>query len=131
MLYVYRKFVPGCGPRLIMCSGNNIKLEQTYPEEKKSSLPKYSVPSCSISNKYNFSNMNIFTQFGDLCPSQMLSLFSEFRSWPEYPLSPFLASLENCLLKLEAAEEQDINDDDDHQEEHISHEMDKGNISNK
>lgn len=61
--------------------------------------------------------MNIFTQFGDLNPSQMLSLFSEFRSWPEYAVSPFLASLENCLLKLEAAEEQDINEDDDNQEE--------------
>lgn len=101
-----------------MCSGGDTKLDLTYAEEKKTShLPKYSIPSQTISNKNHFPNMNIFTQFGDLNPSQLLSLFSEFRSWPEYAVSPFLASLENCLLKLEAAEEQDINEDDDNQEE--------------
>lgn len=47
----------------------------------------------------------------------MLSLFSKFRSWPEYAVGPFLASLESCLLKLEGTEEQDINEDDDNQEE--------------
>ncbi|KAL5275676.1 mtTFB2 family protein [Megaselia abdita] len=110
------KFVPNCGPRLIMCS-ESAKLDFTYAEEKKASLPQYSIASFTISNKNHFPYMNIFTQFGDMNPSQMLSLFSEFRSWPEYAVSPFLASLENCLLKLEVAEEQDINEDDDPQEE--------------
>lgn len=55
--------------------------------------------------------INIYTQFGDLLPSQMLTLFNQFRHWPEYGESSFLASLENALLKLETAnDEQNLED---------------------
>jgi len=41
----------------------------------------------------------------------MLTLFSQFRQWPEYGESSFLASLENALLKLETAnDEQNLED---------------------
>lgn len=60
--------------------------------------------------------MNIYTQFGDLTPSQMLTLFSLFRKWPEYKESSFLASFENNMLKMEASVEQSVEgiaEDDD------------------
>lgn len=41
----------------------------------------------------------IFTQFGDLTPSQMLSTFLKFISLPEYKDSPFLSSMENRISK--------------------------------
>lgn len=45
--------------------------------------------------------MDIFTEFGDLSPTQFLTLFDQFRSWPEYAESPFTASLENHLMKTQ------------------------------
>lgn len=61
----------------------------------------YSELATTISNQNFFENMNIFTQFGDLSPSQVLSIFDEFINWPEYKQCPFIASMENSLLKLE------------------------------
>ncbi|KFM79897.1 Dimethyladenosine transferase 2, mitochondrial, partial [Stegodyphus mimosarum] len=33
--------------------------------------------------------MNVFTRFGDLNPKQILMLFNQFSSWPEYEDSSF------------------------------------------
>jgi len=64
-----------------------------------------------MSTRNYYPGINIYTQFGDLRPSQMLTLFSQFRQWPEYGESSFLASLENALLKLETAnDEQNLED---------------------
>lgn len=58
-----------------------------------------------------FPGINIYTQFGDLTPSQVLTLFTQFRQWPEYSESSFLASMENTLLKLESANDEQSLDD--------------------
>lgn len=58
-----------------------------------------------------YPGINIYTQFGDLSPSQALTLFSQFRQWPEYSESSFLASMENTLLKLETANDEQSMDD--------------------
>lgn len=58
-----------------------------------------------------FPGINIYTQFGDLTPSQVLTLFTQFRHWPEYSESSFLASMENTLLKLESANDEQSLDD--------------------
>lgn len=60
--------------------------------------------------------MNIYTQFGDLTASQMLTLFTQFRKWPEYKDSSFLASFENSMLKMETSAEESVEsiaEDDD------------------
>lgn len=58
-----------------------------------------------------YPGINIYTQFGDLSPSQVLTLFTQFRQWPEYSESSFLASMENTLLKLETASDEQSLDD--------------------
>ncbi|KAG8233050.1 hypothetical protein J437_LFUL004271 [Ladona fulva] len=50
----------------------------------------------------------IFTQFGELSPSEILSVFQEFISWPEYSTSSFLPSMHTTLLKKYV----DLNKDD-------------------
>ncbi|XP_052859071.1 dimethyladenosine transferase 2, mitochondrial [Drosophila gunungcola] len=100
------KWVPGCGPRLIINPHASEPVTPTYPDELPKKLPQYSCQSTTMSTRDYFPGINIYTQFGDLRPSQMLTLFSQFRQWPEYGESSFLASLENALLKLETANEE-------------------------
>ncbi|XP_062124067.1 dimethyladenosine transferase 2, mitochondrial [Drosophila sulfurigaster albostrigata] len=102
------KWVPGCGPRLIINQSASTPVEPLYDDEN---LPPYSMPSTTMSTSDYFPNINIYTQFGDLSPSQMLTLFTQFRQWPEYSESSFLASLENTMLKLEAVTDEPGLDD--------------------
>ncbi|XP_072742687.1 dimethyladenosine transferase 2, mitochondrial [Anoplolepis gracilipes] len=51
------------------------------------------VPGCGI--RLIAKDYTIFTQFSDLTPTQMMELFKEFKSWPEYNESNFLASVHN------------------------------------
>lgn len=81
-------------------------------------LPKHTVISQPISNCDYYDNMNIFTEFGDLSPSNMLSLFDTFIGWPEYKESPFLTSMEANMVKMETSMETvdglAIPEEDDH-----------------
>ncbi|KAH8382513.1 hypothetical protein KR009_003928 [Drosophila setifemur] len=105
------KWVPGCGPRLIISPHGAESVTPTYPEDLPQKLPQYSSQSTSMSLRNYYPGINIYTQFGDLRPSQTLTLFSQFRQWTEYGESSFLASLENALLKLETAtDEQNLED---------------------
>lgn len=63
---VFRKWVPGCGIRLIA------------------------------------KDYTIFTQFGDLSSTEILELFKEFKSWPEYEKSYFIDSMRDSLHKVES-----------------------------
>lgn len=49
------------------------------------------VPSCGP--RLIKEGMNVFTKFGDLSPEQLLLLFNQFSSWPEYEESIFHVSL--------------------------------------
>lgn len=73
-------------------------------------------PSRTLSNEDFLPNMNIFTEFGDLSPSQVLTLFDQFINWPEYQECAFSASLENALMKASAVPD-DQADDLEHEEE--------------
>jgi dimethyladenosine transferase 2 len=61
--------------------------------------------------------MTIFTEFGDLTPQEILSLFHKFVSWPEYPVCPFIASMETSFTKLESGTDSIGKDSDDEAEE--------------
>lgn len=82
--------------------------------------------------------MNIYTQFGDLTASQMLTLFSQFRKWPEYKDSSFLASFENSMLKMETSAEESVesiaedddNDDVPVEEQTIPEEQNSSTVNN-
>ncbi|XP_024869004.1 dimethyladenosine transferase 2, mitochondrial [Temnothorax curvispinosus] len=53
------------------------------------------VPDCGI--RLIAKDYTIYTQFGDLTPIQILELFKEFKSWPEYKESYFIGSMNNSL----------------------------------
>uniref|UniRef100_W8AS10 rRNA adenine N(6)-methyltransferase n=1 Tax=Ceratitis capitata TaxID=7213 RepID=W8AS10_CERCA len=126
------KWIPGCGPRLIINNKPSVTLKPLYDDEDVALLPQYSSRCTTMSNRDFYPHLNIYTQFGDLSPSQMLTLFTQFRQWHEYGQSSFLASLENTLLKMEAAVEEniDIVEEDDLSSEEVVLEGDKETAPN-
>lgn len=95
------RWVPGCGPRLIVNTSNAQKGKILDPNYNREFLPIFSEPSKTLSTHDFFEQMNIFTEFGDLSPTETLTIFDQFVQWPEYEQSPFLTSIENNLMKLE------------------------------
>ncbi|KAL9899659.1 mitochondrial transcription factor B2 [Glossina fuscipes fuscipes] len=93
------KWIPGCGARLVVNNGKSEQPPQVYTDEQLSKLPKFSSPCKVLSTADALPPINIYTEFGDLNPNQMVALFRKFRTWPEYKDSSFLASLENTMLR--------------------------------
>lgn len=62
-------------------------------------------------------SIDIFTEFGDLTPTQILTLFSQFSSWPEYNECAFTASFENQLMKTQLTEDEHVDELDQPYEE--------------
>ncbi|KAL6434016.1 hypothetical protein ACFW04_005874 [Cataglyphis niger] len=54
------------------------------------------VPGCGI--RLIAKDYTIFTQYGDLTPVQIMELFKEFKSWPEYNESNFLTSMNDLNI---------------------------------
>lgn len=76
-----------------------------------------------ISTTDFYPNINIFTEFGDLSPSQMLTLFDQFKNCPGYKDSPFLSSMESSLIKLETSDDTiDIEPDSETNQKPLSNE---------
>lgn len=63
-----------------------------------------------ISTQDFLDHIDIFSQFGDLSPSQILTLYLQFISWPGFKRSPFQASMESSLIKMETSSESLIED---------------------
>ncbi|KAG5309222.1 TFB2M transferase, partial [Pseudoatta argentina] len=53
------------------------------------------IPGCGI--KLIAKDYTIYTQFGDLTPTQILELFKEFKSWPDYKESHFIESMKDSV----------------------------------
>ena len=77
------------------------------------SLPTYAEPCKTITTQDFVQNISIWTEFGDLSPTQTLTLFDQFINWPEYKQSPFIACLENNLMKMELVPEEEITEEED------------------
>lgn len=97
-----RRYIPGIGKRLILLqpaprSGQIIHTK--YP------LPDYCSHCYELTADDYFPNLNIYTEFGDLSPNQMLSLFLVFQNLPEFEDSLFLSNMETNLLKQTSTEE--------------------------
>lgn len=73
-------------------------------------LPELVEPCRQLSNEDFFDNINIYTEFGDLRPNQVLTLFNQFVSWPEHQESSFSDSLENILIKMHTNPEDNENE---------------------
>ncbi|XP_018372850.1 PREDICTED: dimethyladenosine transferase 2, mitochondrial isoform X2 [Trachymyrmex cornetzi] len=53
------------------------------------------IPDCGI--RLIAKDYTIYTQFGDLTPTQILELFKEFKSWPDYKESHFIDSMNDSV----------------------------------
>lgn len=82
----YRKWIPSCGLNILLP-----QLQQTKFRE----------------------DIDIFTQFGNLEPDEILSIFKEVMNHPGYSESPFLAMVESQLLKSETIETDLVRDNID------------------
>jgi dimethyladenosine transferase 2, mitochondrial len=119
---IFRRWIPNCGPRLIVNPTPSIQSELMNPNIDLSTLPPLSQPCYQLSNQDFLEDCHIFTEFGDLTPNQVLSLFDRFRNWPEFHQSSFNASLESALMKLhsspdDASESQGLVEEVDEEEE--------------
>lgn len=107
---MHRKWIPGCGVRLIMNNEPPQEIQYMYPNENVLDIPLHSNRCVHISDKDYFQDMNIYTQFGDLTPANFLRVYLDFSEWPEYRDSAFLAAFDNTILKLhESADDGDFN----------------------
>lgn len=46
------------------------------------------------------SNVNIFTEFGEISPQHIFYLFHEFINWPEYKDSSFISLMQQHYMKM-------------------------------
>ena len=119
-LYInFRRWIPGCGPRLIVNAKPNKKSEILYPSNDSNSLPPFIAPCTSLTVNDFVDNINIFTQFGNLTPTQILTTFNEFINWPEYESCAFVDVLEKALIKMHTRPEDadDVLSDDDNEDD--------------
>ena len=101
----FRRWIPSIGKRLILQRREKAPqlLQTNYP------LP----PMCShcyeLSNTDFHPALNIYTEFGDLTPNQILSLYTTFRRQPEFDECLFVANMETTLMR-QPTNEESIND---------------------
>lgn len=71
-------------------------------------LPELVEPCRKLSVEDVVDDMSIFTEFGDLSPSEILTIFNQFSSWPEYKECSFSAALERMLVKWHTNPEEHV-----------------------
>lgn len=95
--------MPGCGARLLPKFSTEPSIRsQPIKTVNLCETPPTTNPSMTLSHQDYYDKLNIFTQFGDLQPSEMFTLFREFRMLPDYLSCGFLASLDSVLVKMGA-----------------------------
>ncbi|XP_052902360.1 dimethyladenosine transferase 2, mitochondrial [Anopheles moucheti] len=86
-------WIPHCGARLILNA--NYTPRSTKKAPVASVLPSQLQKSSPLSSNDYADNMNIYTEFGELTPTQVLTLFNEFINWSEFHQSPFMQAVES------------------------------------
>ncbi|XP_058461497.1 dimethyladenosine transferase 2, mitochondrial [Malaya genurostris] len=87
------QWIPFCGVRLII-NRNYVPHQPISEAQTTNELQTFHRTSTPLRKNDLPERISIFTEFGELTPSQMISLFNEFRNWPEYRQSQFLTMLE-------------------------------------
>ncbi|XP_065085948.1 dimethyladenosine transferase 2, mitochondrial [Ochlerotatus camptorhynchus] len=95
------RWIPFCGARLILNQNYVTAPIPKNPSRKKKSKDSIIFHRSSLPLRENDfpERMTIFTEFGELTPSQILTVFNEFVSWPEFRQSPFLQTMEQHYSK--------------------------------
>lgn len=63
------------------------------------------IPGCGV--KLIKQGFNIYSQFGEMSPQEVLNLYLEFTSWPEFAGSSYLSAVEKYQTRLELSDEED------------------------
>ncbi|XP_050091458.1 dimethyladenosine transferase 2, mitochondrial, partial [Anopheles aquasalis] len=85
-------WIPNCGARLIMNPNYTKPLKKEQKPEI--TLPSQLLKSVPLDASDYVEKMTIYTEFGELTPSQVLTLFNEFINWSEFHQSPFVQAVE-------------------------------------
>uniref|UniRef100_A0A182TAI1 rRNA adenine N(6)-methyltransferase n=1 Tax=Anopheles maculatus TaxID=74869 RepID=A0A182TAI1_9DIPT len=103
-------WIPHCGARLILNANYTRRQTKKASSSAANVLPSQLPKSMPLSSNDYPTNMNIYTEFGELTPTQALTLFSEFINWPEFHQSPFMQAVESQKHKqrlMRTLEEED------------------------
>uniref|UniRef100_A0A336MXX8 Dimethyladenosine transferase 2, mitochondrial n=1 Tax=Culicoides sonorensis TaxID=179676 RepID=A0A336MXX8_CULSO len=113
--------------RWIPFAGRDIILNDNQQEMPKilhgnNNLPSFCSHCYELSKSDFYPNMNIFTEYGDLSPNQILTIFNTFRNLEGFKESSFITNMESQLMKQEVSEESinDIEQADDEVSKHES-----------
>uniref|UniRef100_A0A182Y3T3 rRNA adenine N(6)-methyltransferase n=1 Tax=Anopheles stephensi TaxID=30069 RepID=A0A182Y3T3_ANOST len=92
-------WIPHCGARLILNANYTRRTSKKAASSIANVLPSLLSKSMPLSSNDYPANMNIYTEFGELTPTQALTLFNEFINWSEFHQSPFMQAVESQKLK--------------------------------
>uniref|UniRef100_A0A182VZM2 Dimethyladenosine transferase 2, mitochondrial n=1 Tax=Anopheles minimus TaxID=112268 RepID=A0A182VZM2_9DIPT len=110
-------WIPHCGARLILNSNYTRRSTKTGPVLNV--LPSQLMKSMPLASNDYADNMNIYTEFGELTPTQVLTLFNEFINWSEFHQSPFMQAVESQKHKQRLMRQLDDEDTiDESNEQH-------------
>lgn len=109
-LFLLRRWIPNCGLRIILNAKPTEEPKLFDPKLDVKALPDFMEPCCKLSNENFVQNINIYTEFGDLHPTQVLTLFDQFINWPEFRECSFGALLEDVLIKLHTNPEESVDE---------------------
>ncbi|KAJ6643173.1 Dimethyladenosine transferase 2, mitochondrial, partial [Pseudolycoriella hygida] len=77
--------IPSCGGYLLLNFNTKPSVTPTPIRINNScQAPPFTNPSMTLSNEDFYNKLNTFTKFGDLQPSELLTLFYEFSNLPDY-----------------------------------------------
>lgn len=116
---IFRQWIPGCGPRLIINAKPTKKSQNLFPQKENNFLPEFYMPCQSLTINDYKENIHVFTQFGSLTPMQIFTVFNQFINWPEYESCAFNSMLDKHLEKMYSNPDENSNplDADDEDEE--------------
>lgn len=103
----FRRLIPFAGKEVILASAHRQNQKLLH---KNTNLPDFCAHCFELSNKDFYPDMNIFTEFGDLSPNQMFTLFDTFKNMEGFNESSFVSNMELHLMKQETSNEETIND---------------------
>uniref|UniRef100_A0A182MR20 Dimethyladenosine transferase 2, mitochondrial n=1 Tax=Anopheles culicifacies TaxID=139723 RepID=A0A182MR20_9DIPT len=112
-------WIPHCGARLIL--NTNYTRRSTKTGSVENVLPGQLLKSMPLSSNDYADNMNIYTEFGELTPTQVLTLFNEFINWSEFHQSPFMQAVESQKHKQRLMRQLDDEESiDESNEQHVT-----------
>ena len=116
----FRRWIPNCGLRVTLNMKPASIPELHNPHLDITTLPNLVEPCRKLSHEDFVNNINIYTEFGDLRPTQVLTLFNQFINWPEYQECSFGPSLENVLHTNIEENVEELTEEDDAEKSKIS-----------